>query len=103
MQIVLTPQFTHWLGRLKDRAGKARVAMLLDRWDQQGAVTGDVKSVGGGVYEARIHSGPGYRLYFAQKKDVLVLLLIGGDKHSQERDIDASIRLLKAMKEKNEW
>ena len=53
------------------------MVMLLDRWGQQGTITGDVKSVGGGVYEARVHSGPGYRLYFAQKKDIVVVLLIG--------------------------
>lgn len=103
MQIVRTPQFTRWLARLKDRAGRARVAMLLDRWEHQGTVTGDIKPVGGGVYEARLHSGPGYRLYFAQKKDVLVVLLVGGDKRNQEQDISMSVNLLRALKEEGQW
>lgn len=103
VQIIRTSQFIDWLRGLKDHVGKARVTILLDRWNQQGTVTGDIKAVGGGVYEARIHSGPGYRLYFAQKQDVVVVLLTGGDKRSQHRDIETAIDLLTQLKEQGQW
>lgn len=103
VEIIQTGQFKDWLRTLKDRAGKARISILLDRWDRNGAVTGDIKSVGHGVYEARVHSGPGYRLYFAQRQDVVIVLLVGGDKGSQPSDIETASDLLAQLKEQGEW
>lgn len=103
MQILSTPRFRRWLSDLKDESGRARIAALVSRWQQSGRVLGDVQPVGGEVYEARLHTGPGYRIYFAQKKDIIVVLLVGGSKRGQSRDIDAARRLLVQMKEDGEW
>jgi putative addiction module killer protein len=58
---------------------------------------GDVKSCGGGVRELRVHIGPGYRVYFAQRDKVVLLLLCGGDKSTQTRDIARAQRILKEI------
>lgn len=78
--------FSEWLTGLKDREGRARVRVRIDR--VRLGNLGDAKSVGGGVKELRVDCGPGYRVYFAEAAGVLVLLLCGGDKSTQARDID---------------
>lgn len=86
--VLSTPQFDAWLRRLKDTQGKARILARLRRFSLgQG---GDIKSVGGGVFELRIHTGPGYRLYLMSRSDYVILLLAGGDKTTQNRDIKAA-------------
>jgi len=78
-------EFDAWLSGLKDNIGKAQIALRLDR-----AVKGnfgDCEPVGEGVSEMRIHFGPGYRVYFTRRDAVIYLLLIGGDKSTQKRDI----------------
>jgi putative addiction module killer protein len=77
--------FTEWLRALKDGAAKAAIAMRLRRIEQENL--GDCKAVGEGVSELRIHVGPGYRVYFGQYRALLVILLCGGDKGSQAKDI----------------
>lgn len=77
--------FTEWLNSLRDRQARARIRTRVAR--VQIGNLGDYKTVGGGVCELRIAYGPGYRLYFHRDGDVIVLLLCGGDKSSQERDI----------------
>jgi putative addiction module killer protein len=74
-----------WLSRLRDRQGKARVQVRIDRLAL--GLEGDTKGVGEGVRELRIDSGPGYRVYFAWDGPALVLLLCGGNKSSQASDI----------------
>ena len=83
--IVLSGSFDHWLSRLKDQSARARVLTRIDR--MAGGNLGDVKSVGSGVSEARIDVGPGYRLYFMQRGPVVIVLLAGGDKSTQAKDI----------------
>jgi putative addiction module killer protein len=83
--------FGRWLTNLRDRVGRARILARLRRL-ADGNI-GDVKSVGEGVYELRMFFGPGYRAYFMYVDDVLVLLLAGGDKGSQNRDIQQAIQL----------
>jgi putative addiction module killer protein len=83
-----TAVFAKWLSGLKDRNARARIAVRIDRLALGNP--GDVKAVGGGVSEMRIDYGPGYRVYFARRGDVVVLLLCGGDKKSQARDIVAA-------------
>jgi len=77
--------FESWLDRLSDKRAMARVLARLARVRQGGL--GDCKSVGEGVSELRVDYGPGYRIYFGQKGQTLVVLLCGGDKRTQDRDI----------------
>ena len=78
--------FLHWLKTLRDPRAQAKIDYRL-RTMETGSL-GDCKPVGDGVSEARIHYGPGYRLYFASDGPRLVLLLVGGDKATQTRDIE---------------
>jgi putative addiction module killer protein len=80
-----TSEFDAWLKALRDPIGKARIASRI-RSAEQGNF-GDCESVGDGVSEMRIHCGPGYRVYYSRKGEVVYLLLCGGDKSSQTRDI----------------
>jgi putative addiction module killer protein len=80
-----TAIFRSWLADLRDTQARLRIAARLRR--AQFGNLGDVKSVGDGVQEMRVDHGPGYRLYFTRRGDVVVILLCGGDKSSQDRDI----------------
>ena len=90
-----TDVFEKWLSRLRDNVGKARIVARLDAC-RLGNL-GDTKSVGGGVRELRIHSGPGYRVYYAKRKNMILLLLCGGKKSSQARDIARAKALLQEI------
>lgn len=88
-----TTTFSRWLGGLKDYRAKAAIVIRLKQiaaghW-------GDVKNVGGGVSELRWHMGPGYRVYFIRRGNHIVLLLAGGDKSSQVKDIAKAKELAK--------
>jgi putative addiction module killer protein len=78
--------YTEWLLSLKDVMGRARIHARVDRLAR--GLLGDCKMVRAGVWELRVHSGPGYRVYFGMENDEVVLLLCGGDKSSQVRDIE---------------
>jgi putative addiction module killer protein len=80
--------FRDWFLSLRDRAAMQRIAARLDRVAVGNL--GDHKGVGSGVMELRITHGPGYRIYYAHDGDQVVLLLIGGDKSTQERDIETA-------------
>lgn len=84
-EIEQTLIFEKWLSKLKDRRGKALIAARIFRLAN--GLMGDVSPVGSGVSELRIHFGPGYRVYFKFEDQTLMLLLCGGDKSSQSRDI----------------
>ena len=77
--------FSRWLKNLKDLQAKAAIVLRLKQ--VQAGRLGDVKSVGGGVSELRWHLGPGCRLYFCRRGEQIILLLAGGDKSTQQRDI----------------
>ena len=81
-----TDSFRNWLGDLKDgiavKAVKRRIARV------QIGLFGDCKALGGGLHELRVDHGPGYRVYFLRQGSILVILLCGGDKSTQSRDID---------------
>ena len=77
--------FREWLHSLRDQAARARIRVRLNR--VRLGNLGDCKSVGEGVMELRLDFGPGYRVYFGQAGEVVVILLCGGDKRSQTRDI----------------
>jgi putative addiction module killer protein len=85
IRVIKTNHFDKWFRQLKDIRAAARIQMRLDRL--AAGNPGDVKPVGGGVSELRIDHGPGYRVYYQQKGDVLIVLLHGGDKSSQAEDI----------------
>ena len=89
--ILRSTTFDRWLGRLRDRQAVNRiVARLLAAEDGH---LGDLRSVGGGVSEMRIQHGPGYRIYFIARGVELIVLLCGGDKDSQRRDIERAKRM----------
>ena len=85
IEVRQTPEFRDWFDDLRDDRARGRIDARLRRV-ARGAV-GDAKSVGGGVSELRIDYGPGYRLYYTRREQRLILLLVGGDKSSQARDI----------------
>ena len=78
--------FTEWLASIRDIRTQARIQARLERLEDGNL--GDYQTVGEGVIELRIHFGPGYRIYFGQIDNTVILLLSGGDKQSQKRDIE---------------
>lgn len=92
-----TGQFSEWISGLRDGQARIRIVRRLDRL--AAGNPGDVKPVGEGVSEMRIDYGPGYRVYFVQRGAVLVLLLCGGDKKTQDRDIGIAKALARNWKE----
>jgi len=95
--IIRTNIFDAWLSRLKDARCKARIIKRI-RSAERGNF-GDCESVGGGISEMRIHFGPGYRVYFTRIGHVVYLLLCGGTKRGQKRDIAKAKELAKLLKE----
>jgi putative addiction module killer protein len=96
LEIRRTEIFDRWLRRLKDDRAGAKIAARIRR--MAFGNFGDVSSVGEGVSEMRIFEGPGYRVYFIQQGSAVVVLLCGGDKKSQARDIKAAKALAKELK-----
>lgn len=88
-------EFEAWLATLKDKVGRARIVLRI-RSAEHGNF-GDCESVGEGVSEMRIHFGPGYRIYYTRRGDVSYLLLLGGDKSSQKRDIKRAIEMARNL------
>ncbi|PBN44714.1 type II toxin-antitoxin system RelE/ParE family toxin [Sphingobium sp. D43FB] len=95
IEIRRTAFFDIWLNGMRDIAGKARIIKRLER-AQQGNL-GDIAPVGEGVMEMRLFFGPGYRIYFVQRGDTLVILLCGGDKSSQPNDIERAKAMAKEI------
>ncbi len=86
-----TETFRKWRTKLKDERARALIASRLDRLAYGHA--GDVEPVGDGISELRIHYGPGYRVYFQKRGTTLIVLLCGGDKNTQAKDIKTAKRL----------
>ena len=93
IEIRETDRFSEWLQALKDSRAKARIAARTQRLAFGNP--GDVRPVGEGVSELRIDYGPGYRVYYVQRGKVRIVLLCGGDKGSQEKDIKLALKLAK--------
>ncbi|TQE95101.1 MAG: type II toxin-antitoxin system RelE/ParE family toxin [Spiribacter salinus] len=91
VEIRTTEVFARWLSRLRDPQGKAAVLRRITRMEKGNP--GDTKSVGGGVREIRIPTGPGYRVYYIERGKTVVVLLCAGDKSSQSRDIERAQEL----------
>ena len=83
--VVKGERFLRWLVRLRDRRAQARILVRIDRMEEGNF--GDHSSVGGGVSELRVNVGQGYRIYYTIRQQRVVILLCGGDKTSQQRDI----------------
>lgn len=91
------PEFSEWMFGLKDGLTRRRLARRLQK--AQNGNLGDVSAVGEGVSEMREHFGPGWRMYYVQRGDVLIVMLGGGDKSSQAADIAKAIKLAATLEE----
>jgi putative addiction module killer protein len=91
IELKQTATFVKWETRLRDKRARTIIAARLMRLAE--GLPGDVEPVGDGVSELRIHYGPGYRIYFQKRGNLLIVLLCGGDKGSQSRDIAAAKKL----------
>lgn len=91
--------FQDWLKSLKDVKARAKVRQRIDRLILGNF--GDCESVGDGIYEIRIHFGPGYRVYFGRDGKSIILLLCGGTKRSQQKDIDKAKRYWKEYQQED--
>ncbi len=91
IQIFETETFARWIDGLQDIHGRARILARIERL--AAGNPGDVKPVGEGVSEMRIDYGPGYRVYFKRKEQQVVILLVGGDKRTQSKDIRTALLL----------
>jgi hypothetical protein len=91
IEIRKTTEFAKWIDGLKNFQARARIQARIERL--RVGNPGDVKPIGSGVSELRIDTGPGYRVYFIQRDQLLIVLLAGGDKSSQESDIKTALKL----------
>jgi putative addiction module killer protein len=91
VEIRQTETYIDWFDSLRDRQARARINIRIRRLCEGNP--GDVKPVGQGVSELRIDYGPGYRVYFVQSGETLIILLAGGDKKTQDRDIQTALNL----------
>ena len=94
-----TPVFAAWLRSVKDSVTRARIAARVQRLAFGNP--GDARPVGGGVSELRLHFGPGYRVYFVPRGAMLIILLCGGDKATQDRDITLALHMTQALDEED--
>lgn len=101
MIIVECDAFRRWLSGLRDSKSKMRITARILQIKRCGSLTGDVKALGGGLVELRFHFGPGYRVYVSQQGDAILIVLAGGDKSSQRRDIALARELLDDWKVKH--
>ena len=97
VQVRQTEAYAKWFAGLRDRVARARIDIRIRRLSLGNS--GDAKPIGGGVSELRVDHGPGYRVYFIQHGEVVIVLLAGGNKSTQENDIRRAKSLAKDFKE----
>jgi len=95
MEVRKTDFFANWIDGLRDIRARARILARIERLIAGNP--GDVKPVGEGVSELRINVGPGYRVYYKQHAQVLIILLAGGDKRTQSKDINIALKLARDL------
>ena len=95
-QVQQTDSFARWLSKQKDHRVIARILVRIESLRQGNA--GDSKSLGSGLHELRIHFGPGFRVYYTRKSGLVILLLCGGDKSSQSKDIAHARRIMAELR-----
>lgn len=100
IQLKQTETFAAWRQQLKDDRARGLIASRLDRLSF--GLPGDVKAVGQGISELRIDYGPGYRIYYQNRGKTIVILLCGGDKNTQAKDIKMAKRLAAEWRKNNE-
>ncbi len=96
-EVKTTKTFSKWLSKLKDMKGRIAIARRIERIGYGNF--GDVKSIDASISELRITTGPGYRVYFTIKEEKIIILLIGGDKSSQSKDIEKAQEILKELED----
>jgi putative addiction module killer protein len=101
LEIIESDVFSAWIASLRDQIGRAAIQKRIRRMSLGNF--GDVSPVGSGVSEIRVHSGPGYRVYFIQRGKKLIMLLSGGDKSSQLRDILQARKMAAEIKDELGW
>ena len=97
MRVEMTEVYRDWINSLRDRAGRARIQVRVDRLVHGNA--GQHRVLTGGVSELKIDFGPGYRVYYTERKGVLIVLLAGGDKSSQQKDVETALALARGLLE----
>ena len=95
MRVEITEVYREWMNGLKDVAGRARVQVRVDRLAHGNP--GQHRVLTNGVSELKVDFGPGYRVYYTERRDVLIVLLAGGDKSTQAKDLKAAIFLAKNL------
>ena len=95
-QVQQTDIFAKWLSKLKDRKAMAKLLVRVESLRQGN--TGDSKSLGTGLHKISIHYGPGYRIYYTRKSGLVILLVCGGDKSSQSKDIANARRIMAELR-----
>ena len=95
IEVRQTEEYSEWFANLKDKQARARINVRIRRLSLGNP--GDVKPVGEGVSELRIDYGPGYRVYFLQRGREVVIMLAGGDKRSQQKDIETALELARNL------
>lgn len=95
MRVQTTKVYLDWINSLNDRAGRARIQVRVDRLVHGNP--GQHRALTDGVCELKIDFGPGYRVYYTERAGVVVVLLAGGDKSSQQKDIKTAISLAKGL------
>ena len=95
MRVQMTEVYRDWINSLKDRAGRARVQVRVDRMVHGNP--GQHRVLTDGVCELKVDFGPGYRVYYTERAGILIVLLAGGDKASQQQDIKTAISLAKGL------
>lgn len=95
--VLRTEAFADWLNGLNDRSTRLRLVRRLERAER--GMLGDVSSIGDGVKEMREHFGPGWRMYFVQRGKVIIVMLGGGDKSTQQRDIAAAKQIAQRLED----
>ena len=97
MRVETTEVYVNWINSLKDRVGRARIQVRVDRLVHGNP--GQHRALVNGVFELKIDFGPGYRVYYTEHAGVLVVLLAGGDKSTEQNDIKTAIALAKGLQE----
>ena len=97
MRVEMTEVYRDWINSLRDRVGRARIQVRVDRLIHGNP--GQHRTLPHGVCELKIDFGPGYRVYYTERAGVLMVLLAGGDKSSQQQDIETAIALVSGLKE----
>lgn len=95
IEVRQTVEYARWFAKLRDTTARARIDIRIRRLTQGNF--GDTKSIGDGIFDLRIDYGPGYRVYFIRRGEMLVVLLAGEDKDSQERDIAKARDVAKSL------